>query len=50
MSVVQACAGGKKIDPSDNNTPYLSLKLSSLLTEGIAQNTEGNVYVPEVYI
>ncbi|XP_020411250.1 calcium-transporting ATPase 8, plasma membrane-type-like [Prunus persica] len=47
MSVVQACAGGKKIDPSDNNTPYLSLKLSSLLTEGIAQNTEGNVYVPE---
>lgn len=50
MSVVQAYAGGKKIDPSDNNTPYLSLKLSSLLTEGIAQNTEGNVYVPEVYI
>ncbi|KAL6292501.1 hypothetical protein ACE6H2_000643 [Prunus campanulata] len=47
MSVVQAYAGGKKIDPSDNNMPYLSPKLSSLLTEGIAQNTEGSVYVPE---
>ncbi|CAB4262077.1 unnamed protein product [Prunus armeniaca] len=44
MSVVQAYAGGKKINPSDNNTPYLSPKLSSLLTEGIAWNTEGSVH------
>ncbi|XP_061361513.1 calcium-transporting ATPase 8, plasma membrane-type-like [Gastrolobium bilobum] len=46
MTVVEACIGGKKIV-----TPYrksqLSPMLCSLLIEGVAQNTNGSVYVPE---
>ncbi|GMN55255.1 hypothetical protein TIFTF001_024360 [Ficus carica] len=46
MTVVEAYAGGKKVDPPDNKSE-LSPLVSSLLIEGIAQNTNGGVYVPE---
>ncbi|XP_061348918.1 calcium-transporting ATPase 8, plasma membrane-type-like [Gastrolobium bilobum] len=45
MTVVEAYAGGKKIDPP--NKLELSSILHSLLIEGIAQNTNGSVYIPE---
>lgn len=48
MTVVEAFAGGKKIASADNKTE-LSPMLSSLLFEGIAQNTNGGVYLPEVF-
>ncbi|KAH7671707.1 P-type ATPase protein [Dioscorea alata] len=46
MTVVAAYVGGKKIDPPDNSE-QLSSTASTLLIEGIAQNTTGNVFVPE---
>ena len=49
MTVVEVYAGGKKIDPADNKSE-MSPMLSSLLIEGVAQNANGGVYVPEVII
>ncbi|PON75415.1 P-type ATPase [Trema orientale] len=46
MTVVEAYAGRKKLS-SANNKSELSPKLSSLLFEGIAQNTNGGVFIPE---
>lgn len=47
MTVVEAYLGGKKIDPAHNKSE-LSTVLCSLLFEGVAQNTNGSVYVPGV--
>ncbi|CAK8564077.1 unnamed protein product [Lathyrus sativus] len=46
MSVVEACVGGKKIIPP-NDESQISPILYSLLIEGAAQNTNGSVFVPE---
>lgn len=46
MTVVEACIGGKKIDPHEKS--QLSPMLCALMIEGVAQNTNGSVYVPEV--
>ncbi|GMH03130.1 hypothetical protein Nepgr_004969 [Nepenthes gracilis] len=46
MTVVEAYASSKKMDPA-NDVSLLSPALSSLLIEGIAQNTTGSVFVPE---
>lgn len=46
MTVVEAYAGGKKIDPPHKLESYPMLR--SLLIEGVAQNTNGSVYAPEV--
>ncbi|GAB4838302.1 Calcium-transporting ATPase 10, plasma membrane-type [Ancistrocladus abbreviatus] len=46
MTVVEAYANGKKIDPP-NDVSLLSPMLSSLLIEGIAQNTTGSVFLSE---
>ncbi|XP_043719455.1 calcium-transporting ATPase 10, plasma membrane-type-like isoform X2 [Telopea speciosissima] len=47
MTVVQAYVGGKKITSFDNNE-QLTPTVTSLLIEGIAHNTTGNVFMPEV--
>ncbi|KAK6139795.1 hypothetical protein DH2020_026471 [Rehmannia glutinosa] len=47
MTVVEAYACGEKIDPPDNKS-VLSPRVISLLTESIAQNTTGSVFVPEL--
>ena len=47
MTVVVAYAHGRKVDPPDSNS-QLSTCLIALLIEGIAQNSNGSVYVPEV--
>ncbi|XP_065042561.1 calcium-transporting ATPase 5, plasma membrane-type-like [Musa acuminata AAA Group] len=46
MTVVEAYVGGRKIDPPDN-PELLSSTASTLLIEGIAQNTTGSVFVLE---
>ena len=46
MTVVEVYAGERKIKPLDKGSP-LSSMLSSLLIEGIAQNTNGSVFIPE---
>lgn len=47
MTVTEAYIGGKKADPPHNKSE-LSDMYCSLLVEGVAQNTNGCVYVPEV--
>ena len=47
MTVVEAYVGGKKVDPPDDKS-LLPPELTSLLTEGIAQNSTGSVFLPEV--
>lgn len=47
MTVVEAYVGWRKIDPTDSNS-QLSSMVTSLLVEGIAQNTNGSVYLPPV--
>ncbi|XP_058000286.1 calcium-transporting ATPase 8, plasma membrane-type [Hevea brasiliensis] len=46
MTVVSTFIGGQKIDPLVSKSE-LPLMLSTLLIEGIAQNTNGSVFVPE---
>ncbi|BAF15709.1 calcium-transporting ATPase 5, plasma membrane-type [Oryza sativa Japonica Group] len=46
MTVVEAYFGGKKMDPPDN-VQVLSASISSLIVEGIAQNTSGSIFEPE---
>ncbi|KAF3430971.1 hypothetical protein FNV43_RR25701 [Rhamnella rubrinervis] len=46
MTVVEAYVGKKKISPPDDSS-QLHPEVSSFLYEGVAQNTTGNVYVPE---
>nr|XP_048333648.1 calcium-transporting ATPase 9, plasma membrane-type isoform X1 [Ziziphus jujuba var. spinosa] len=46
MNVVEAYAGGEKLEPADNKS-QLSPKLASLVKEGIAQNSNGSVFIPE---
>ncbi|WOL13466.1 calcium-transporting ATPase 10, plasma membrane-type-like isoform X2 [Canna indica] len=46
MTIVEAYIGGKKVDPPDNVKSF-SPAVSSLLIEGIAQNTTGSVFQPE---
>jgi Ca2+-transporting ATPase len=48
MTVVEACVGGKKIIRPDDKS-QLSPILHSLLIEGVAQNTNGSVFVPKVW-
>ncbi|KAF0894161.1 hypothetical protein E2562_034893 [Oryza meyeriana var. granulata] len=43
MTVVEAYFGGKKMDPPDN-VQVLSATVSSLIIEGIAQNTSGSIF------
>lgn len=45
MTVVEVYAGGSKVDPP--HQLERSPKLRTLLIEGVAQNTNGSVYVPE---
>ncbi|RVW31869.1 Calcium-transporting ATPase 8, plasma membrane-type [Vitis vinifera] len=47
MTVVEAYVGRKKIDPPDDSS-QLHPDVSSLLHEGIACNTQGNVFVPKI--
>jgi P-type Ca2+ transporter type 2C len=49
MTVVEAYVGGDKMDQSKKSN-QISDKLVSLLIEGIAQNTSGSVFMPEVNI
>ncbi|PUZ71364.1 hypothetical protein GQ55_2G307800 [Panicum hallii var. hallii] len=46
MTVVEAYFGGTKFDPCDN-TGMMCTSVTTLLIEGIAQNTTGTVFLPE---
>jgi len=46
MTVMEVYVGGEKIDPPDSES-QLSPMLSSLVIEGIAQNTTASVFIPE---
>ncbi|KAF8758039.1 hypothetical protein HU200_010802 [Digitaria exilis] len=45
MTVVEAYFGGKKMESPDN-TQMLSADVTSLIVEGIAQNTSGSIFEP----
>ena len=47
MTVVEAYLSGTKLNPCDN-AGMVSSSVASLLIEGIAQNTAGAVFSPEV--
>lgn len=47
MTVVEAYVGGEKMD-SANSSSQLPTTMVSLLTESIAQNTNGSVFTPVV--
>jgi len=47
MTVVEAYLGGKKMDPYDNASAMCT-SVTALLIEGIAHNTTGTVFMPEV--
>lgn len=47
MTVVEAYFAGTKLDPCDD-VSQISDSASSLIIEGIAQNTTGTVFLPEV--
>lgn len=49
MTVVEAYVGKKKINPPDESS-QLHPVVSSLLIEGIAQNTTGNVFLSKVSV
>lgn len=49
MNVVEAFVGRNKMGSPDDSS-QLHEGISSILFAGIAHNTQGNVYVPEVYI
>lgn len=49
MTVVEAYLGGKKMDSYDNASTMCT-SVTDLLIEGIAQNTTGTVFMPEVVI
>ncbi|XP_038717583.1 calcium-transporting ATPase 9, plasma membrane-type-like isoform X2 [Tripterygium wilfordii] len=46
MTVVEVYAGRKKISPSDESS-QLNPAVASLICEGVAQNTTGNVFIPK---
>ncbi|GLT28691.1 hypothetical protein SLA2020_036030 [Shorea laevis] len=46
MTLVEAYVGDKKIDPPDSSS-HLSKTQTSLLVEGIVQNSNGSVFTPE---
>lgn len=48
MTVVEAYVGDEKLDPP-NDIKRLASNVSSVLIEGIAQNTTGSVFTPEVF-
>lgn len=49
MTVVEAYVGSTKVNPPDDSSK-LNPKALSLINEGIAQNTTGNVFVPKVFL
>lgn len=49
MTVVEAFIGRKKINPPDDSSQTHSTVIY-LLSEGIAQNSTGNVFAPKVNV
>lgn len=47
MTVVEAFVGREKLNPPNDSSKFHQEALS-LINEGIAQNTTGNVFVPKV--
>lgn len=47
MTVVEAYVGQKKLDPTDDGS-QLPESVSSLVDEGLAQNTAGSVFISKV--